>query len=110
MFAVNLVKYLPRRVSASVGYVIKPLTDAFLCIGAGGNVEQALIGFGVLHEAAAFPFTVSTTGRVLFLSCFMKSPERRRKVVSDWMFLVMSSMACSYQKHLFRRYQNALTL
>jgi len=32
---------------------------------------------------------------LLFLSCFMKSPERRRKVVSDWMSLVMSSMACS---------------
>jgi hypothetical protein len=42
--------------------------------------------------AAAFPFTVSTTGRLLFLICFMKSPERRRKVVSDWMSLVMSSM------------------
>src|SRR5271169_2702976 len=42
--------------------------------------------------AAAFPFTVSTTGRLLFRSCFMNSPERRRKVVSDWMSLVMSSM------------------
>ena len=30
-----------------MGYVIEPLTDAFLCIGAGGNVEQALIGFGL---------------------------------------------------------------
>ncbi|SPF37527.1 hypothetical protein SBA4_2010032 [Candidatus Sulfopaludibacter sp. SbA4] len=38
------------------------------------------------------PFTVSTTGRLLFLSCFMKSPERRRNVVSDWMSLVMSNM------------------
>src|ERR1700676_2204869 len=47
--------------------------------------------------AAAFPFTVSTTGRLLFLSCFMKSPERRRKVVSDWMSLVMSSI-----RHLLR--------
>src|SRR5258708_23865593 len=42
--------------------------------------------------AAAFPLTVSTAGRLLFLSCFMKSPERRRKVVSDWMSLVMSSI------------------
>jgi len=39
MFAANLVKYLSRRASASVGYVIKPLTDAFLCISAGGDVE-----------------------------------------------------------------------
>src|ERR1035438_2777519 len=42
--------------------------------------------------AAAFPFTVSTTGRLVFLSCFMKSPDRRRNVVRDWMSLVISSM------------------
>src|ERR1019366_3349131 len=56
--------------------------------------------------AAAFPFTVSTTGRLLFLSCFMKSPERRRKVVSDWMSLVMSSIGLLLLKHLFRCEQN----
>src|SRR5216683_6787380 len=55
--------------------------------------------------AAAFPFTVSTTGRLLFLSCFMKSPERRRKVVSDWMSFVMSSMSPLLTKHLFRCYK-----
>jgi hypothetical protein len=38
MFAANLVKDISRRASASVGYIIEPLTDAFLCIGAGGNV------------------------------------------------------------------------
>src|SRR5271165_3264554 len=48
--------------------------------------------------AAALPLTVSTTGRLLFLSCFMKSPERRRNVVSDWMSLVMSSMEDSFWK------------
>src|SRR5216683_1153152 len=42
--------------------------------------------------AAAFPFTVSTTGRLVLLSCFMKSPDRRRNVVSDWMSFVMSIM------------------
>ena len=51
MFAANLVKYVSRRASASVGYVIKSLADAFLCIGAGRNVEQALIGFGILHDS-----------------------------------------------------------
>ena len=55
MFAANLVKYISRRASASVGYIIEPLTDAFLCIGAGGNVEQALIGFGVLHDSRRLP-------------------------------------------------------
>src|SRR2546429_621472 len=50
-------------------------------------------GAGTLDDGrryAAFPFTVSTTGRLLFFSCFMKSLERRRKVVSDWMSLVSS--------------------
>lgn len=60
--------------------------------------------------AAAFPFTVSTTGRLLFFRCFMKSPERRRKVVSDWMSLVMSSIGQFLFKHLSRCYQSTLVL
>jgi hypothetical protein len=55
MFAANLVKYLSRWVSASVGYVIQALTDAFLGIGLGSNIEQSLIGFGVLHDGRCFP-------------------------------------------------------
>ena len=62
-----------------MGYIVQTLANTLLWIGTGRNVEQALIGFGILHEAAAFPFTVSTTGRLVFLSCFMKSPDRRRK-------------------------------
>src|SRR5208283_1673217 len=59
--------------------------------------------------AAALPLTVSTTGRLLFLRCFMKSPDRRRNVVSDWMSLVMSSMALLLLRHLFRCYENNLS-
>src|SRR5258708_10262846 len=40
----------------------------------------------------------------------MKSPERRRNVVSDWMSLVMSSIYGSSKKHLIRCYQNILGL
>lgn len=47
---------------------------------------------GGLLNASRLPFTVKTTGRLLFLSCFMKSPERRRNVVSETMSLVISSM------------------
>ena len=75
-----------------MGYIVQTLADALFRVRSGGNVEQALVGFASCTMAAAFPFTVSTTGRLLFLICFMKSPERRRKVVSDWMSLVMSSM------------------
>lgn len=73
-------------------HVFEALPDAFLGRGEGCNIEQALIGPASCTMAAAFLSTVSTTGRLLFLSCFIKSPERRRKVVSDWMSLVISSM------------------
>ena len=42
--------------------------------------------------AAALPLIVRTTGRLLFLSCFIKSRDLRRKVVSDWISFVMSSI------------------
>jgi hypothetical protein len=51
MFAADVVEYLSRRASASVGYVIKALADAFRCVGTGRNVEQALISLGVLHDS-----------------------------------------------------------
>ena len=35
--------------------VLQALTDAFLCIDAGGNVEQALKGFGMLHDDRCRP-------------------------------------------------------
>ena len=88
MFAANLVEYFLRRTGASVGHILKSLADTFSCIGASRNVEQSLISFGVLDNG----FHRQYHGALLFFSCFMKSPERRRKVVSDWMSFVMSSM------------------
>jgi hypothetical protein len=70
MFAANLVKYLSRRASASVGYVIKPLADAFLCIGAGGDVKQALIGFGILHDGGRLPLYRKHHGALALLKLF----------------------------------------
>jgi hypothetical protein len=89
MFTANFVKCLFRRARASVRYVIKSLTDAFLGIGAGSNVEQPLIGFGVLHDCRCLPLHGEHYGA---LAAFMKSPDRRRNVVSDWMSVVMSIM------------------
>src|ERR1700687_5331314 len=54
MSAANLVEYLSCWASTSVGYIIKPLADAFLCVGTGRNVEQVLIGLGVLHDSRCF--------------------------------------------------------
>ena len=47
------------------------------------DTRRWLQGRQVLISTAAFPFTVSTTGRLVFLSCFMKPADWRRKVVSD---------------------------
>ena len=92
MFSADVVEYFFGGASASVGYVIKALTDTFHGVGTGRNVEQALIGVGILHDSRCFALHRKHHGRLLFLTCFMTSPERRRKVVKDWMSLVMSSM------------------
>jgi hypothetical protein len=54
-----------------VGHVIKALTDTFHGVGTGRNVEQALIGVGILHDSrSGFSLpsispTVNTRGRWL---------------------------------------------
>jgi hypothetical protein len=79
----NFVKDLFRRAGTSMGYVVKPLSDTLVRIRSRRDVQKTLVGFRILHDSSGFPFTVSMTGRLLFLSCFMKSLDRRRKLVSD---------------------------
>jgi len=55
MFAANLVKYLFGRTRAFVGYVCKPLANAFYCIGTRSNIEQVLISFSILHNRRRSP-------------------------------------------------------
>ena len=90
----KLFKKFLRGPNLSFFRVIQALTDAFLRIDTGGNIEQSLIGLGILDDGRRLPLH-GEHHRALasLLSCFMKSPERRRKVVSDWMSLVMSSMS-----------------
>jgi hypothetical protein len=91
MFATDVVKYLFGAPGTSVGHVIEPLADSLFQICAGGDIEQTLVGFGVLHDGRRLPLHGEHHRGLLFFSCLMKSPARRRKVVSDWMSLVMSS-------------------
>jgi hypothetical protein len=95
MFSADVVEYFFGGASESVGYVIKALTDTFHGVGTGRNVEQALIGLGILHDSRCFALHRKHHGALTLLELFhevMKSPERRRKVVKDWVSLVMSSM------------------
>ena len=75
MLGFELFEKFRRQPDLSFPRILQPLTDTFFCFDAGGNVELALIRLGSCTTAFAFPFTVSTTGRLLFLSCFIKSPE-----------------------------------
>jgi hypothetical protein len=52
MLAANLVKYLYCRARTTVCDVVQTLTDSFPSIGASGNVEETLVGFGVLHNGS----------------------------------------------------------
>src|ERR1700686_3398737 len=51
MLATKLLKYFSRRSSTSVSYIIQPLTNRFLVVGAGCNIEQALVGLRILHNS-----------------------------------------------------------
>jgi hypothetical protein len=55
MHGFELAEKLSRWPDLSFFRIRQPLTDAFLNIGAGRNVEQALIGFGILHHGCGFP-------------------------------------------------------
>ena len=51
MLAPKLLKYLPGGTSTPMGYIVQPLTNGLLLISGSGNVEQALISFGILHDS-----------------------------------------------------------
>jgi len=50
----KLVEKLSDWSCTAMCYVVEPLANTFLSIGARGNVEQTLIGFGVLHDRCSF--------------------------------------------------------
>jgi hypothetical protein len=50
----KLVEKLTDWSCTAMCYVVEPLANTFLSIGARGNVEQTLIGFGVLHHGCCF--------------------------------------------------------
>ena len=55
--------------------IFKALTDSFLCIGSGGNVEQMLIGFSVLNHGRNIPLHLRHHGALTFFQLFHKTPQ-----------------------------------
>src|ERR1700691_6257837 len=106
MFAANLVKYLSRRTGTTVCNIVPTLTDAFLGVGAGGKIEQALIGFSILHNGSCFSVDRDhhwAFGLLELLHEIAGRPAKRRQrldVTGDVKHLYLTI------KHLIRCYQN----
>src|SRR5690348_16801589 len=67
MRSFKLCEKLSRRPSLSLLRVLKALSDTFLGVGMGGNIEKVLIGFGVLHNSGCFPLHCQNDGTLAFL-------------------------------------------
>jgi hypothetical protein len=80
----ELVEKLPRGPSLSFFRTFKALPDAFLSVGMGSNIEQSLIGFGVLHDCGCFPLHCEYHGALAFLKLLYEiagtTPESRQRL------------------------------
>src|SRR5271157_4491231 len=66
MPVLELVEKFPGRPDFSLSRILQALTDAFLCIGPGGDIEQSLIGFGVLDDGRRLPLHGEHHGALVF--------------------------------------------
>src|SRR5450755_2903245 len=80
---VEALEKLPRRADLALFCVLQPLTDALVGVGLGSNVEQALIGFGVLHDGRSLSLYGQHHGALGFLELFHEitrpATERRQR-------------------------------
>lgn len=56
MLGFEIREKLPGWPDLHLFHVFETLTHAFGCIGLCGNVEQTLIGLGILHDSYSLPF------------------------------------------------------
>src|SRR5271157_1294087 len=66
----KLGEKFPRGPRSSFFHIFQTPTDAFLRIRAGGKVEQALIGFGILHDGRCLPVYRQHHRALAFLKLF----------------------------------------
>jgi hypothetical protein len=55
MLSPQFFKYLARRANAAVRYIIQTSPDGFESIALRGNIQQALIRFGILNDSFCLP-------------------------------------------------------
>jgi hypothetical protein len=80
----ELVEKFPREPSLSFFRTLKTLPDTFLGVGVSSNIEQSLIGFGVLHDGGCFPLHCEYHGALALLKLFHEiagtTPESRQRL------------------------------
>src|SRR5690348_10708248 len=70
MYRAELVEKLSCRPEFSFFRVLKALTDSFLCVSVGGNIEQLLISFSVLNDGSGLPIHRKHHGALAFFQLF----------------------------------------
>src|ERR1700730_9532176 len=84
MDAAERFQRFTRRTHAALVYVIKPLADSLNRVGLRRDVEEALIGFGVLHDRFRFAVDCKNQPPLGFLEAFHEfsrmAPERGHRL------------------------------
>ena len=70
MLGFEALEKLPRRPEFPLFRVVQSLPDALLGVGTGGDVKQALIRFGILHNGRCLPSHRKHDGAFGFLELF----------------------------------------
>jgi hypothetical protein len=47
---------LSRRLHPTLSHILKALADTFFRVSLGGNVQQPLVGLGILHDSSGLSF------------------------------------------------------
>ncbi len=78
MTAPEYFERFARRAHAALLHVFQALADAFLRIRLRGDIQQALIGFGVLYDG--FRLSIDAEGERLF--CFLAMTHDLRRIAA----------------------------
>ncbi len=70
MDAAEHFQSFPRRTHAALLYILKPLPDSLSHVGLSRDVEETLIGFGILHDRFRFAIDGENQGSLGFLKTF----------------------------------------
>jgi hypothetical protein len=80
-----------------VGYVFQPLANSFVYVGAGGDIEQTLMGFHILHNGFSLTLHCEHHGPLALLEVFHEFAGAAAKRRERLNVLVMSKHIKSLQ-------------